>query len=65
MLATNDITIIATEIRNQITVGVTKRALIAVVAYLADQFPDMTSAELSAAMRKAMAAAKKRALRPH
>jgi hypothetical protein len=55
---------IATEIRDEITAGVTERALIAVVAYLASQFPDMTSAELSSAMREAMAAAEERALQP-
>ena len=58
-----DTTLVATEIRNHITAGATERALMVVVSYLAGQFPDMTSAELSAAMQEAMAAAEKRALR--
>jgi hypothetical protein len=53
------------EIQRLITVGATEGALIAVVAYLAGQFPDMTSAELSATVQEAMAEAEKRALRPH
>ena len=53
------------EIQRLITVGATEVALIAAVAYLAGQFPDMTSAELSAAVQEAMAAAEKSALRPH
>jgi hypothetical protein len=48
------------EIARLITVGATEGALIAAVAYLAGQFPDMTTAELSAAIRDAMAAAERR-----
>jgi hypothetical protein len=53
------------EIRRLITVGATEGALIAVVAYLAGEFPDMTTAELSAAMQDAMAAAERQATRKH
>lgn len=53
------------EIRRLITVGATEGALIAVVAHLAAQFPEMTSAELSQALQIAQAAAEKKALRPY
>jgi len=52
------------EIQRLITVGATEGALIAAVAHLAGQFPDLTSAELSAAVQEAMAEAEKRVLRP-
>jgi hypothetical protein len=52
------------EIRRLIMAGATEGALIAVVAHLAGQFPDITNAELSAVVQEAMAEAEKRALRP-
>jgi hypothetical protein len=51
------------EIRRLITVGATEGALIAVVAYLAGQFPEMTSAELSQALQDAQATAERQATR--
>jgi dihydrodipicolinate synthase/N-acetylneuraminate lyase len=48
--------IIADEIRKHIAEGmITDTALIAVVAHLADLFPDLTIAQVSAAMREAIA----------
>ena len=60
-----DTAAIAEEIRRLITTGATQTELIAVVAHLADLFPDMTVADLSAAMREAMAEAERRAVQPH
>jgi hypothetical protein len=42
---------IAAEIRQLISIGATQTELIAVVAYLADLFPDMTPAQLSQALQ--------------
>ena len=53
------------EIGRLITVGATEGALIAAVAYLAGQFADMTTAELSAAIQDAMAAAERRVAKQH
>jgi hypothetical protein len=48
--------IIADEIRKHIEEGmITDTAWIAIVAHLADLFPDMTIAQLSAAVREAIA----------
>jgi hypothetical protein len=44
---------IADEIRRLITTGANETELIAVVAHLANLFPDMTIADLSAAMQAA------------
>jgi hypothetical protein len=54
---------IAEEIRQLITTGATQAELIAVVAHLANLFPDMTIADLSAAMQEATAAAERRAVK--
>jgi hypothetical protein len=48
-------TLIANEIRKHIAKGVTKSALIALVADLVDLYPDMTIAQLSVAMHEAVA----------
>jgi hypothetical protein len=53
------------EIRRLITVGATEGALIAAVAYLAGQFPDMTSAELSQALQVTTAAAERKVSARH
>jgi len=53
------------EIGSLITVGATEGALIAAVAYLAGQFPEMTTAELSAAIQDAMAAPERRVTKRH
>jgi hypothetical protein len=45
-----------------ISTGMTEEALLAAVAQL---FPNLTSAELSAALQEATAVAERRALRPH
>jgi hypothetical protein len=54
---------IAEEIRQLITTGATQAELIAVVAHLANLFPDMTIADLSEAMQEATAAAERRAVK--
>jgi hypothetical protein len=57
-----DTTPITTEITRLIGTGtITQQELIALVAHLADQFPDMTSAELSQALQDATAPAEKKA----
>jgi hypothetical protein len=48
-----DTAAIADEIRRLITTGANQTELIAVVAHLANLFPDMTIADLSAAMQAA------------
>jgi hypothetical protein len=60
-----DISPVAIEIARLIATGATQTELIAVVAHLADLFPEMTPAELWAALREATAEAERRALRPH
>jgi hypothetical protein len=50
-----DVTTIANEIRKHIAAGTTEGALIAMVAHLADLFPDMTDAQFSAALQEAFA----------
>jgi hypothetical protein len=49
-----DIADIANEMRKHFAGGVTEAALIGIIAHLADLFPDMTTADLSAAMRRAL-----------
>jgi hypothetical protein len=56
---------IAAEIRQLISAGATQTELIAVVAYLADLFPDMTPAQLSQALQVAMAAAERKVTARH
>jgi hypothetical protein len=56
---------IVAEIRGLISAGATQTEWIAVVAYLADLYPDLTSAELSTAMQQAMAEAELQASRRH
>jgi hypothetical protein len=58
-----DTTPIATEIARLLTVGATQRELIAVVANLVVEFPDMTSADLSVALQQATATAEQQAKR--
>lgn len=60
-----DTTPVTATITRMITAGATERALIATVAHLVDQHPDMTGAELSAALQEAQAEAERRALRAH
>jgi hypothetical protein len=62
-LTMRDTAAIADEIRRLITNSGTKTELIAVVAHLANLFPDMTIADLSAAMQEAMAEAERQATR--
>jgi uncharacterized SAM-dependent methyltransferase len=58
-----DSTAIADEIRRLITIDATQSELIAVLAHLANLFPDMTIADLSAAMQEAMAEAERHVTR--
>ena len=46
-------------------IGATEHAPIAAVAHLVGQHPDLTSADLSAVLQQAQAAAERRALRAH
>jgi hypothetical protein len=57
-----DTTPVTTEITRLISTGTTERALLAAVSYL---FPNLSPAELSAALQGATAAAERQALRPH
>jgi hypothetical protein len=57
-----DTTPITTEITRLITAGTTENAPLGAVVQL---FPDLSPAELSAALQVAQAAAERRALRPH
>jgi len=58
-----DTTPIATEIARLLTAGATQRELIAVVAEWVDQYPEMTSADVSAALQQATAAAERTVMR--
>jgi hypothetical protein len=60
-----DTAAIADEICRWIKSGATRTELIAVVAHVANMFPDMTIAELSAAMQEAMAEAERQLVRRH
>jgi hypothetical protein len=57
-----DTTPITTAITRLISIGTTEDALLAAVSYL---FPNLSPAELSAALQEATAAAERQALRPH
>jgi uncharacterized protein (DUF433 family) len=57
-----DIAAIAATIVPMITAGTTEQVLLAAVAR---QFPDLTPAELSAALQEATAAAERQAMRRH
>jgi uncharacterized protein (DUF433 family) len=57
-----DTTPVTNTITRLIAAGVAERELLAAVAR---RFPELTSAELSAALQEATAAAERRALRPH
>jgi hypothetical protein len=57
-----DTTPITTAITRLISTGTTEQALLTAVVYL---FPNLSPAELSAALQEATAAAERKALRPH
>jgi hypothetical protein len=57
-----DTTPVTTAITRLISAGTTEQALIAAVAQL---FPDLTPAELSQVLQVATAAAERKVLRPH
>jgi uncharacterized protein (DUF433 family) len=57
-----DTTPVTTAITRLITTGTTEEALLAAVSYL---FPSLTTAELSAALQEATAAAERRVNRKH
>jgi hypothetical protein len=57
-----DTTPVTTTITRLIATGTTEQALLAAVAQL---FPDLSPAELSQALQVATAAAERKALRPH
>ena len=57
-----DTTSVSSAITRLIAAATTEEALLAAVAQL---FPNLTSAELSAALQVARAAAERKALRPH
>jgi hypothetical protein len=60
--STFDTTPITAAITHLISTGITEHALLAAVAHL---FPDLSPAELSAAMQEETDAAEQKALRPH
>jgi uncharacterized protein (DUF433 family) len=57
-----DTTPVTTEITRLISVGTTEQALLAAVSYL---FPNLSPAELSAALQEATAKAEQRVLQAH
>jgi uncharacterized protein (DUF433 family) len=57
-----DTTLVTTKITKLITAGTTDEALLAAVSYL---FPNLSPAELSAALQEATDKAERQALRPH
>jgi uncharacterized protein (DUF433 family) len=57
-----DTTPVTTEITRLISTGTTEQALLAAVSYL---FPNLSPAELSAALQEATDKAERQALRPH
>jgi hypothetical protein len=57
-----DTTPVTTEITRLISTGTTEQAQLAAVAHL---FPNLSPAELSAALQEATEAAERQALRPH
>jgi hypothetical protein len=57
-----DTTSITTEITRLISAGTTEQAILAAVSYL---FPNLSPAELSAALQQATAAAERQATRRH
>jgi hypothetical protein len=57
-----DTTPVSTEITRLISTGTTEQALLAAVSYL---FPNLSPAELSAALQEATTAAERRIVRKH